>query len=281
MKKQLFALLLAATSLTASAQEQPFKLPALSPTSTIHQDFSTSGIDITYSRPSMRGRKIFGELVALGEVWRTGANSATKIKLGEDLMIGGVDVKAGEYVLYTIPERDQWEVIINKGTSNWGAYGYNKEDDIARFFVKTRALTDAVQTFTINFENMGFTTCSIDMCWEKTKISIPVVAKNEERLKASIDKAINNPTIPYAQAASYYLETNQNLELAMHYANKAIEANPKAFFLYYMKARIAAKMGNRQLAIDASAQSVEAAKGTPAEKEYAGLNERLMKSLKK
>src|ERR1700744_1391554 len=147
MKRILLSLLFLAS--VAGSQAQELKLPALSPTAKISQEFSTSSIDISYSRPSMRGRKVFGDIVNFGKPWRTGANAPTKIKFGEDVMIADQSVKAGEYVLYSIPGEKEWEIILNKGTSPMGPDGYNKADDVARFTIKTRETEKTVQTFTI------------------------------------------------------------------------------------------------------------------------------------
>lgn len=259
-----FAVILSVTALFA----QDLKLPALSPTSKLTQEFSTSSIEISYSRPSVRGRVIFGDLVPYGDVWRTGANSATKIKFGEDVEVGGVSLKQGEYAMYTIPGKEEWTVILNKGLGNWGASGYDTNDDVARFKVKPKKINNSIQTFTINIADITYSSCDIELVWENTKVIIPVKANNQERLNASIDKAINKPNIPYFSAANYYYETNQNLELANQYVDKALETNPKAYYMWNLKARIAQKMGKKDEAIAAAKKSAEVAKGTPAEKEY-------------
>lgn len=279
MKRLSFILLSAL--LTSGVYAQDLKLPALSPTSKLTQEFSTSNIEISYSRPSMRGRKIFGELVAFGNVWRTGANSATKVKFGEDVTVGGQTVKAGEYAIYTIPGATEWEIILNKGVGNWGNAGYDKADDVARFKIAPKTLDKNVQTFTINIGNITYSTCNIEMMWEKTKIIIPVKANNEERLSASIDKAINNPNIPYFQAANYYFETDQNLDKAIVYVDKALEANPKAFWMWSLKARIAQKMGKKDDAINAANKAMEVAKGSAFEAEYVNNMTKLINSYKK
>jgi len=279
MKRLSFILLSAL--LTSGVYAQDLKLPALSPTSKLTQEFSTSNIEISYSRPSMRGRKIFGELVAFGNVWRTGANSATKVKFGEDVTVGGQAVKAGEYAIYTIPGAAEWEIILNKGIGNWGNAGYDKADDVARFKIAPKALDKNVQTFTINIGNITYSSCNIELMWEKTKIIIPVKANNEERLSASIDKAINNPNIPYFQAANYYFETDQNLDKAIVYVDKALEANPKAFWMWSLKARIAQKMGKKDDAINAANKAMEVAKGSAFEAEYVNNMTKLINSYKK
>jgi hypothetical protein len=278
MKQLSLALLLGAFSFTCFGQE-PLKLPALSPTARISQDFSTSTIDITYSRPSMRGRKIFGDLVAYNEVWRTGANSATKIKFGQDVVVAGQEVKAGEYALYTVPGRDQWEIILNKGVGNWGQMGYDKKDDILRTMVKTQSMPNEVQTFTIGISNITLSSCNIDLMWEKTKVTLPVKANNDERIMADIDKAINKPAIPYFSAANYYYETGKDLNKAMEYVNKALGQNPNAFYMYALKARIAQKQGDKQTAIEAANRSIDLAKGTSFEEEYKRGGEKIIKAV--
>lgn len=279
MKRILLATLLAALSGSASLA-QDLKLPALSPTSKITQDFSTSTIEISYSRPSMRGRKVFGDIVAYGEAWRTGANAPTKIKIGEELVIGGQTVKPGEYVLYAIPAQSKWEVVINKGNSSWGATGFDKNDDVARFKIKPQALSETVQTFTINIADITLNSCDLELMWEKTKVVIPVVANNNERLTASIDKTLSKPTLPYHQAASYYFETDQNLDKAYEYATKATEQNPQAFWSYHLKARIAQKLGRKKEAIEAANKSIELAKGSALEAEYQRNNQKIIKSFR-
>jgi len=279
MKKLLLSALFI-TALSNTWAQDGLKLPALSPTAKITQEFSTSNIEISYSRPSMRGRKVFGDVVRYGDVWRTGANAATKIKIGEDLEIGGQNVKAGEYALYTIPGKEQWEIILNKGVGNWGNAGYNISDDVARFKVPARMMEKNVQTFTIDIANITFNSCKLELMWEKTKVIIPVVAHNEERLNASIDKAINNPNIPYFQAANYYFETNQNLDKANMYTDKALEQNPKAFYMWYLKARIEKKLGHKKEAINAANKSIETAKGTAFEQDYIHNNEKLIAEVK-
>ncbi len=278
MKYFLLTALLITTAFSTYAQGG-LKLPALSPGQKLSQDFSVSSIDINYSRPSMRGRKIFGDVVAYGRVWRTGANAATKIKIGEELMIGGQKIKAGEYALYTIPNKDKWEIILNTGTGNWGADGYSKENDIARFFVKPSTVENVTQTFTISITDITFTTCKIELAWERTKVVIPVVAKNNEDIEVNIDKAINHPpkqTLPYFQSANYYFETDRKLDLAKTYVDKAVEQDPKAFYIWYLKARIEKKLGNKEDAITAAKKSIELAKGSANEEEYKHNNQKIL-----
>jgi tetratricopeptide (TPR) repeat protein len=278
MKKTIFSFaLLAFLALGAGAQS--LKLPALSPTTKVTQDFSMSSIELTYSRPSMRGRKIMGDVVPYGHVWRTGANAPTKIKLGEDMEIGGHRVKAGEYSLYTIPNKDKWEIVLNTGTGAWSADGFPKEFDVARFKIAPITVHEEVQTFTIGITDITFNSCKIEIAWERTRVIIPVKADNEKVAENNIDKAVNTPSVPYFQAASYYYETNQKTDLAREYVNKAIEQNPKAFYMWYLKARIEKRMGHTEEATAAAKKSIELAAGTPNELEYKRNNGKLLDEL--
>ena len=262
--------------MTAGAQNS-LKTPALSPGAKLSQDFSVSNMEISYSRPSMRGRNIFGDVVPYGRVWRTGANAATKIKIGEELEIGGMKIKVGEYALYTIPNKDKWEIILNNGTGNWGANGYSKDNDVARFYIRPSTMERVTQTFTISITDITFTTCKIELEWERTKIVIPVVARNNDGIEVSIEKALSaKPSLPYFQAANYYYETERKTELAKTYVDKAIEQNPKAFYMWYLKARIEKRLGNYDDAIAAAKKSIELAKGSANEYEYQHNNEKVI-----
>lgn len=268
-------------SIATTAFGQGLKLPALSPTAKITQSFSTSEITIDYSRPSMRGRKVFGGLVAFGEVWRTGANGATRVTFGEDVMLGGKEIKSGTYALYTIPGATEWEIILNKGVGNWGTGGYTTDDDVARFKVKPTQFNNAAETFTITIDDITFNTCDITLKWENTKVVIPVKANNAERISNDIVKAVEQPSIPYYQAASYYNETNQNLEKALEYITKATNERADAFWMWHLKAKIAKKLGKKDIAIEAANKAIEVSKGGPYEAEQKRNNEEIIKSLTK
>ncbi len=145
-----------------------------------------------------------------------------KIKIGEGLEIGGQKIKAGEYALYTIPDKDKWEVVLNTGAAPFGPDGFPKENDVARFVIRPSIIEGNCQTFTILITDITFTTCKIEMVWERTKIVIPVVAHNSESIETNIDKAINHPAqLPYFQAANYYYEVEKHMDLALLYVNKA------------------------------------------------------------
>jgi len=273
----LFLALLVLGSTLATAQ---LKLPVLSPTSTITQEFATSKIEITYSRPSMKGRVIFGDLVPYNQVWRTGANAATKVMFGEEVVIAGTSIKPGSYSLYTVPGTSEWEVIINTNTGNWGSNGYDTKDDVVRFKIKPTTLTAPVETFTIGVGNITYNTCTIDLAWDRTHVSIPVKDDNNARLMKEIEQAIERPNIPYRAAAQYYLSTNQNLDKALDYAQRSAAANPKQYWQHMLVAEIAAKVNNATVCREAVAKVRELTKGTDGEKSYYTATQALLDSLK-
>jgi Protein of unknown function (DUF2911) len=277
--KKLFYAFLAFIFVNIGVSAQSVKTPAPSPMQTIKQDFALSSIEIAYSRPNMKGRAVFGDLAPYGKLWRTGANGATKVTFGEDVNVGGVAVKAGSYALYTIPNKDEWEVILNKGINNWGIDGYQEADNVAKFKVKPMALPMNMETFTMQIANVMPASAEIHIMWEKTAVSIPVTADIDAKISKSIDNAMNNDNRPYFQAASYYFETGKDLAKASVWADKAIEMNPKAFWIMHLKAKIQAKLGDKAGAKTTAMKSIEVAKEAK-NADYVALNEKLIAGLK-
>lgn len=301
MKRYLLTFLIGG-AIAFSSYGQELKLPAPSPTAVLKQDFSTSAIEITYSRPAMRGRKIFGDLIPFGQVWRTGANSATKVTFGEDVSLMGVTIAPGNnnpemkdnaryqssafkvpkgtYALYTVPGATAWKIIINKGIGNWGTSGFDAKDDVAEFMVPVSHMSEMVQSFNISVDNITGTKCDIILSWEGTKVTIPVVADNDKRITDYLEQSINQPKRPYQQAANYYLETGKDLNKALAYTDKAIEENKEAFWLYWLKARIYQKQGNKKEAVAAAQKSATLAAATPYADEYKRNAESIEKQMK-
>ena len=260
------------------AMAQGIKTPAPSPTQTIKQDFALSSIEVNYSRPLAKGRKIFGDLVPFGTMWRTGANGATKVTFGEDVKVGGVAVKAGSYALYSIPNAGEWEIILNKGVNNGGLNGYKKEEDVARFKVKPMTLPMNIESFTIIIGDVLAASANIQILWEKTAVNIPVEADIDSKIMKSIDAAMNIDSRPYFAAASYYFEAGKDMAKALEWTNKAIDAQPSAYWMVHLKAKIQAKMGDKVAAKATALKGIELAKagGNP---DYVALNEKLIATL--
>lgn len=262
----------------APAFAQGIKMPAPSPTQTIKQDFALSAVEVTYSRPAMKDRTIMGDLVPYGKLWRTGANGATRIKFGEDVKLNGTAIPQGEYVLYTIPNQGGWEIVINKGLKNWGIDGYKQEEDVARFKAEAQELPFPIQSFMILFEDVRPSAMTMMLMWDKTLVPIEITADIDGKVMAQIDEAMKTDKKPYFQAAAYYFETNRDLKTALGWVDAATKENPKAFWIYHLKAKIQAKAGDKAGAKATAEQSISLAKEAK-NADYVALNEKLIATL--
>ncbi len=277
MKKLLLAVLSAGFLLSASAQ---VKMPASSPTQKISQAFGLGNIDVTYSRPVMKGRKIMGNLVPFGQVWRTGANAATLIKFTAAVEIMGNKVDTGTYALYTIPADGDWTVILNKGITNWGSDGYDEKADVARFTVKKEKTRKPVESFTMQFTDVKAATCNLEMMWERTALVIPIVAYNlTNSIKMDLEKAIaTSDKKPYWQAAQFYNEYDNNQAKALEYINAAVKEQPTAFYMWLYKAKVEMAMGDKAAAKASATTSLELSKAAK-NNDYVKMNQDLLKKL--
>jgi hypothetical protein len=225
-----------------NANAQQLKVPALSPAATLKQSVALSEISIDYSRPSVRGRVIYGDIVPFGKVWRTGANASTKITFGEDVKLDGNPVPAGMYALYTIPDKDEWTIILNKNTTLWGSDGYKQEEDYLRFKVKTAALSNKVESFTFNFSDLAATSANIEILWEQTRVAFVVTVDIDAKVMKNIETTLATDKRPYYQAATYYYDNDKDMKQALAWVNKAAENNPKAYWVLMLKAKIQVKL---------------------------------------
>ncbi|MBK8608691.1 MAG: DUF2911 domain-containing protein [Chitinophagaceae bacterium] len=254
-------------------------MPAPSPTQTIKQDFGIGFIEITYSRPAARERIVFGDLVPFGKIWRTGANEATKIVFSEPVEMGGKKIDSGTYVLYSIPDAGSWEIILNKGLNNWGTNGYKRSEDVVRFTVTPEKIKPALESFTMDFSHIKPASCLLNIKWEKTVVSILIVAEFKTKLKAEIDEAMKTEKKPYWEAAQYYNEYELNLPMALDNVTKAIDEYKEAFWMWIYKAKIQKDMGDKAGAMTSSKKSMELAAAAKND-DYVKMNKELQKSLK-
>jgi hypothetical protein len=261
MKKTLTTVLLIAlaVSLQSELKAQGVKMPQPSSGQTISQDFGLGKVTINYSRPNTKGRKIFGGLEPYGSVWRTGANSATTIAFTEAVKIGGKDLAAGEYELFTIPGESEWTIIINKGSKQWGAYEYKESDDILRIKVKPTKLKEKVETFTIQFADVYPNTAKLQLMWENTALTVDLSTDFDAKVMAGIDEAMKGEKKPYFQAAYYYLETGKDLSKALEWATAAETADPKAPWVKLLKGRVQLKSGDKKAAAATAEEGIKLA----------------------
>ncbi len=241
------ALAIAALSFNSlNTQAQQLKVPAPSPTQTIKQNFALGDVSFEYSRPAAKGRVIFGDVVPYGKTWRTGANGATKITFSDDVKLEGNDVKAGTYALYTVPNKDSWDIMLYKDLTLGGNVAdYKVENEVLRFKVKPVAMANKMESFTINMANVLATSATIELMWENTRVPIKLTTDIDAKVMKSIDANVVNDSRPYFQAANYYYENNKDLKQAATWVDKALEQNPKAFFMMLLKAKIAYKQSDK------------------------------------
>jgi hypothetical protein len=266
----------AIAALTSTSLNAQLKVPAPSPLGTVKQAVGLSDITIEYSRPGVKNRVIFGDVVPFGKVWRTGANAATKITFGEDVKVEGNAVPAGTYAIYTVPNKDNWEVMLYKDLTMGGNVAdYKKENELLRFTAKPKSLSEKVETFTIDVADVTASSANIEMNWEKTRVSFSVVSDIDSKIMKNIETNVVNDNRPYFQAASYYYDNNKDLAKASEWADKAIASNPKAFWMVMLKAKIQAKQNDKKGAV-ASAEKVIALATEAKNDDYVAMAKKLI-----
>jgi hypothetical protein len=277
MKKLLFSTFAVLTICLADAQQ--VNTPQPSPTQTFKQNFALSSIEISYSRPGIKGRKIFGDLVPYSKVWRTGANNATTISFGEEVMVGGTKIPAGKYGLLTIPDAGEWTVIISKQTNVTSPADYKQDQDAARVKVKPMMLPFPIETFTISVDDIKSNSCNVSMMWDNAYVAFAVTADVESKVMKQISDAMEKDNRPYFTAAMYYMDNGKDLNKALEWLTKAESMNPDAFWVVHQKANCLAKLGKKQDAIAAANKSIEMSKKAKND-DYVALNEKLLATLK-
>lgn len=280
-KSILLQFILIATISTFAVGQQ-IQMPQASPTATISQKIGLTDVSIEYSRPSTKGRKIFGELVPFGEVWRTGANAATILNFKNEAKVEGNIVPAGSYALYSIPGKTEWTIILSKNTKLWGAVGYDAADDLVRFKVKPGKTDQKYETMEINFVDMTYTGATIAIKWENTRVKFRIETEVDSIVMAEIkalviDKEAENPGLLY-QSANYYYINNKDMNQAYEWITKSVSEDPK-YWTMHLKAKIELALGKKKEAIDSATKSMEMAKEAK-NPDYVSLNERLIKSIK-
>lgn len=276
MKKLLIAAFAVCTLFTADAQ---LRTPAPSPTQTIKQDFGLASVELSYSRPAMKGRKIFGDLVPFGKVWRTGANQATTLTFGEEVIIGGKKIPAGKYGLLTIPDKTSWTLIISKQTDVTSPTAYKEDMDVVRVTAETMKTKDNVESFTMQFADVKPTSCALHIMWEGTAVALPITVDVETKVMGQIDQLMNKDNRPYFNAAMYYMDNGKDLNQALTWFDKAVEMQPTAFWIHHQRANCLAKLGKKAEAKVAAEKSKELAT-TAKNDDYVKLNEKLLADLK-
>ena len=261
MKRIITTLMLAGVFVFVNAQ---VKAPQPSPGSTIKQTIGLSEVTVEYSRPSAKDRKVFGDLVPMNQLWRTGANGSTDITFSNEAVFGGVKIPAGKYALYSIPSEGDWEVILYKDTEQWGAPKELKDDLVV---AKVKAMSEKNQmyqeSFQIGFQDLKNDKANLIISWENTRVKVPIFIDSKNEVLASIETTLKSKEAKgsdYNQAAAYYFDTKMDLKKALEYSKMANRLQPDVFYMLKLQAEIEAANGMKKEAIATAKKSLELAK---------------------
>ena len=260
---------------TISLSAQQIKTPAPSPRISITQTVGLSEISLDYSRPSVKGRTIFGAdgLVRYGEMWRMGANASTKITFNEAVTIDGKNVPKGEYALYAIPNADLWTIIIHKNTSYWGVgQDYTSSEDLLRLTVKPQQTTHFVETLDIGINSIASDKAHLVIQWENTQVEFPISVEVDSRVMASIKTAMAGTSRgDFYTAARYYYKNNKDLSQALSWIKKANDLDAK-YWQLRLQSEIEAELGDYTTALKTAVTAKEAA-SKAGNQEYVRIND--------
>lgn len=276
MKKLLVLFLGVAFATQVQAQ---ITTPAPSPFQKIEQKVGLTDVTLEYSRPSMKGRTIFGDLVPYDKVWRTGANANTKITFSDNVMIGGSEVKAGTYAIYTKPmAANHWEVYFYSDSDNWGTpQEWDATKVVATVKAEVYPMPMEIETFTMSFDDLKNDSAVVGIMWDKVYAAVPFKVHTDKMVSASIESVMNGPSAnDYYSAAVYYLEANKDINQAKTWIDKAVSMREDAFWYKRQQSLIYAKSGDKKGAIKAAKESMAQAKEA-GNADYVALNEKSLK----
>jgi Protein of unknown function (DUF2911) len=275
MKKLFAPLSILAILAFATVSNAQIEMPQPSPGASLTQKVGMAEIKIEYSRPSMKGRKIMGEIVPFGDIWRTGANSPTKFTTSDSITIGGKGLAKGTYVVLTRPGKDSWEVIFNKNPAA-SAFNYTPEiqkDDVVKVMGKPMTLPMSIENFTFNIGNITANSANIEMMWENTYVTVPFTNDVDGKVMAQIKSKLDGPSqAEYFAMSQYYFDNGKGNAEALDFVNKAV-AKGERFWMLRHKSLVQAKMGDKAGAVVTAKRSLELAK-TEKNMDYVRMNEK-------
>lgn len=258
MKKLLLILCVVAISSSVNAQ---IETPRPSPSSKLEQKVGLTDVTLEYSRPGVKGRTIFGDLVPYGKTWRTGANANTKITFSTDVIVGGQALKKGSYAIYTVPNRDSWEVMFYTDSDNVGTpRNWDDSKVAARVKANVFPMPMKVETFTMTFDDLTDTSANIGIIWENVYVPIKLEVPTDSMVTKMIDRVMNGPAAnDYFVSALYYLNADKDMKQAKTWIDKAVDMtkDQPRFWYMYRQAQIHAKAGSKKSAIAAAKKSLK------------------------
>lgn len=277
------ALLMATMATAAPAQSGTFALPTTNPRAVVLQQVAATEIEVTYHRPSVRGRVIFGDLVPYGQVWRTGSDNATRISFSTPVSLNGVPIDAGDYELFSIPGPREWTVILQPARSQWGSYSYDPAHDAARIPAAPEALAAPVENFALGFDEVTTDGATLFVAWDRVRVPVRITVDVRATVVPALEAALAaEGRKPYFQAAMFYYENNLDLDRAAELMMLALEGSPGHVGMLYRLALILERKGDRPAAIAAAEASLAGAAtaGPELRTEYTRLNTALLARLR-
>lgn len=237
------------------------KTPAASPAAKVMQTVGLTEVSIAYSRPGVKGRTIFGDLVPYDKMWRTGANKNPIITFSDDVMVGETALKKGEYAIFTKPGKMEWEVYFYTDTNNWGTpETWDEAKVAAKVMAKPMSLNHSLESFTMSIHNISDGGASLTIAWDKTAIQVPFTVPTDATVMASIDKIMAGPSAnDYYNAARYYKDSGKDMAQALTWINKSLKMGGDKFWILRHKSLIQAKLGDKKGAIATAKKSKELA----------------------
>ena len=259
MSGRCVSLSLATAILSTGVYAQAPEIPAPSPKAKVDQRVGLTDFSVEYSSPGVKGRKIWGALVPLGEMWRTGANASTKLTASKDFTFGDKAVPAGTYALLTIPGASSWTVILNKNLGIQGTNGYDAKDDVARVDV-TPGATGPRERMTFLFSDTTDEATRLDLEWEALRVSVPIKVDTKSQVRAGIDKSLADAWRPHFASGRYLYDTGGDLDTALQYLDTSIGIKP-TWWNNWIRAQVLAKKGRSADAIAAAQKALDLGKG--------------------
>jgi len=258
IKKISLLLLVAATAFSVNAQ---IETPAPSPSSKLIQTVGLTDVTLEYSRPSVKGRKIFGNLVPFDKMWRTGANARTKITFSDHITIAGDTLKKGTYAIFTKPNAESWDVYFYTDYAGGGVPQNLDDSKIAlKTTVKVQTMPMSIETFTMTFDDLSDESATLGMLWENVYVGVKFNVPTDAKATESITKIMNGPSAnDYFNSAGYYRKSGKDLNQALTWVDKAIKLREGAFWMTREKSLILAAMGKKKEAIEAATKSMKVA----------------------
>lgn len=251
--KQLFTTAILAIGFSTLSNAQ--LAPQPSPSGKLEQTVGLTDLTIQYSRPSKKGRVIFGDVVPFGEVWRTGANQNTTFTNSDPVIFGKDTLKPGTYALFTKPTKESWDLFFYRSTDNWGTPDNWDDKKVAlKVSAKPTALKEVVETFTISIDGLeSVNGGTLALKWDQTAVAFPFTVPTDAKVMANIKTTMRGPSAnDYIEAANYYLDHKKDLKQALEWATKASDMNPEAFWIFRTKSLIQAELGDKKGAIESA-----------------------------